>query len=264
MQVFCRSLVTLSVVALLGSFPGVASGQDNNSSKLTFVTFSRTVELPGITLPAGKYRMKLNDNTSNRHIIEVYSEDGQKLHGIVMALAATRRQPSSDTVIAFAETPAGSPAAIRYWFYPGDITGHEFVYPKDQAERIARATGQEVLSTSSTTTDAMRTGPVASTSGSGDPRVLSDEDMKGRRVGESRASEQTAARADQPAERPAPPSTSAPARQAQQPDRANRDAARMERPDELPRTASYLPVLPLVAFMGLAGAAVLRSLRPRS
>jgi hypothetical protein len=33
-------------------------------------------------------------------------------------------------IVRFDERTAGSPEAIHSWFYPGDNTGWEFVYPK--------------------------------------------------------------------------------------------------------------------------------------
>src|SRR5690242_14214067 len=36
--------------------------------------------------------------------------------------------------------------AVQYWYYPGERIGKEFIYPKDQAQKIANRTGAEVLS----------------------------------------------------------------------------------------------------------------------
>jgi len=40
--------------------------------------------------------------------------------------------------------PAGSPQAIRAWFYPGNTTGQEFVYPKPRALQLAKASNAVV------------------------------------------------------------------------------------------------------------------------
>ncbi len=39
--------------------------------------------------------------------------------------------------------------AIKIWFYPGNSVGHEFIYPRSQAMRIASRTGSSVLTTKS-------------------------------------------------------------------------------------------------------------------
>ena len=50
-------------------------------------------------------------------------------------------------VVMFSETSAGSPPAVKAWFYPGETDGYEFVYPRDQAMKIAQVTHQPVLTT---------------------------------------------------------------------------------------------------------------------
>lgn len=40
-------------------------------TKQTKVTFSRAVEVPGAVLPAGTYMFKLQDSSSNRHVVHV-------------------------------------------------------------------------------------------------------------------------------------------------------------------------------------------------
>jgi hypothetical protein len=40
------------------------------------------------------------------------------------------------------EPESGKPEVLGKWFYPVRFTGHEFVYPKQQAQDIAQATRQ--------------------------------------------------------------------------------------------------------------------------
>ena len=42
--------------------------------------------------------------------------------------------------------PKGSPEAVKAWFYPGDNYGHEFVYPKAEATKLAKANNEPVAS----------------------------------------------------------------------------------------------------------------------
>ena len=55
------------------------------------------------------------------------------------------------------ETASGGPAAIGTWWYPGERTGHEFIYPKEQAHRLARGVTQPVLTTQVETTTVEQT-----------------------------------------------------------------------------------------------------------
>ena len=43
------------------------------------------------------------------------------------------------------ETAEGMPSAIRTWWYPGERSGYEFAYPKEQARRLAEGIRQPVL-----------------------------------------------------------------------------------------------------------------------
>src|SRR5262249_45171290 len=45
----------------------------------------------------------------------------------------------------FLETPVETPAAIQSWWYPGLTTGHEFIYSRDQALRLAKSSSTGVL-----------------------------------------------------------------------------------------------------------------------
>jgi hypothetical protein len=60
-------------------------------------------------------------------------------------------RPPDDPQVRFLETPAASGVAasnaIKLWFYPGNSVGHEFIWPRDKAMRMAKATGEPVLTT---------------------------------------------------------------------------------------------------------------------
>jgi len=55
------------------------------------------------------------------------------------------------------ETAAGVPSAIKTWWYPGERSGYEFVYPKEQARRLAKGASQPVLTTQTQTTTTEQT-----------------------------------------------------------------------------------------------------------
>lgn len=55
------------------------------------------------------------------------------------------------------ETAANMPHAIRTWWYPGERTGFEFIYPKAQARLLAERSTQSVLTTQAQTTTAAET-----------------------------------------------------------------------------------------------------------
>jgi hypothetical protein len=124
-----------------------AAAQDSNSNERTYLTFSAPVELPGVTLQAGTYLFRLADSQSNRHIVQVFNQDEKQILATILAVPAERLEVTGENVVTFRESAEGAMPAVQYWYYPGDRIGHEFVYPKDQAAKIAKRTGQNVLST---------------------------------------------------------------------------------------------------------------------
>ena len=155
-------------------------------TKLIYLTFSGPVNMPGITLPSGTYRFELMDPDSSRRVIRVSDKEGTKNYGIFLTISDQKMEPSNEAVVMFKEQPAGAPQAVRAWFYPGETHGYEFVYPHDQAMKIAKATHQSVLSMkeskAESTTEAdrvasMRGAEVGRIDDSGNP-VSSDEQLK--------------------------------------------------------------------------------------
>ena len=146
------ALACVASAVLVLPLNAAAQGPANQD---TFFTFSQSVELPGKTLPAGTYFFQLADSPSNRHIVKVMSQDRKEIHATLLAIPFySNDRPPDKPEVRFMETPAqGSTAtaagtnAIKIWFYPGNTTGHEFIYPRSQAMRIASRTGQTVLTT---------------------------------------------------------------------------------------------------------------------
>src|SRR6266850_844852 len=145
-------------------------------NKLTYLTFSGPVNMPGITLPAGTYRFELMDPDSTRRVIRVSDKEGTKNYGIFLSISDQKAEPSDNPVVMFKETPAGSPQAIQSWFYPGETHGYEFVYPHDQAMKIAKASHQPVLSMSEPAASTAEADRVASMRGADVGRI--DENGK--------------------------------------------------------------------------------------
>lgn len=137
-------IATALVLAVFAMLAGAVAAQQTNTSERTFLTFSNTVQMPGLTLPAGTYVFKLAD-TSSRNVVQVWNEQEDKMLGHWLFVQSERPEVTAETVVMFREMPAGTTPAVQYWYFPGEKIGKEFVYPKDQATQIASATGQRVL-----------------------------------------------------------------------------------------------------------------------
>lgn len=240
-KLFLACVVAAVFVLTTGAF-----GQDMNPNQRTFFTFSQAVELPGgDTLPAGKYLFKIVDSPSNRHVIQILSEDEKKVHATILAIPAERRDPSDEPEVRFMEAAANMPPAIRTWWYPGRTIGHEFIYPKDHALRLAARQRDAVLTASGTTIDEMRTADLARVNASGQEAAWKAEATEAE-IAQAATPPATVTRAPAPMPERTPPQTT-----------VDVDTTRTE----LPRTAGFLPLVALLGLGSLAGAATLRMRR---
>src|SRR5438045_385679 len=101
--------------------------------KKTILTTSGTIQVQDRVLPAGTYVFKLLDSQSNRHVVQIFTEDQRHLIDTVMAIPNYRLQPTGHSRFLFYETPPGAAPALHAWFYPGDNFGQQFRYPKHLA-----------------------------------------------------------------------------------------------------------------------------------
>jgi Protein of unknown function (DUF2911) len=99
-------------------------------NKETVVTFSAPVEVPGKNLPAGTYVFKLADTDASRRVVEIFTKDRQHLVTRFIAIPGARFNAAETAIVTVQEEPAGTPEAVKRWFYPGDNKGLEFVYAK--------------------------------------------------------------------------------------------------------------------------------------
>ena len=179
---FGKRLITSACAAAmlltLSATPALAQGQPMDAR--TEFTFNQPVELPGITLPPGTYIFRFVDGTTGRKVMQVQAKDASsKTYGMFLTINAERPRPSDDAELRFLETPAGQPAAVKTWWYPGNTIGREFIYPKSQARRLAQATRQTVLTTQAenVTNDQMSSADLAYVSESGQETAVTDDQL---------------------------------------------------------------------------------------
>jgi len=269
-----------AAVLMVLAAPGVRADEWD---KKTILTFSGPVQIPGATLPAGSYVFKLADLNGNRHVVQVFDKDEKRIVSTILAIPNDRLEPADDPLVLFAERPAGSPQAVKVWFYPGDRIGNEFVYPKSMAMKIAKANHQSVLAmddnssssmfktaqvgrfdeqgvwkpesntTAATTTSAAATTTAPKTTTT--PRANTTPES-------TTAQTTTAPRTNTSAQSTSPRATTA------QPTTANPSTAgttgtsgRRSTRRSLPRTASPLPLYELLSGLSLAGGLVVRRFR---
>jgi hypothetical protein len=161
------SAIAIGLSLILVGMPTRAAAQQPDTHDRTIMMFSAAVELPGMKLEPGTYVFRLAD-TASRNVIQVLSQDEMQVLGQWLYVPAERREVTGDTVVTFREASANTTPAIQFWFYPGEKIGKEFMYPKDQAERIAQRTGVSVL------TEDGRVEPAEQTAATAEPTPISD------------------------------------------------------------------------------------------
>ena len=149
-----KIITTVSCMAFASAMIAPSAKADESDRK-TVVTFSNSVEIPGVhlvgwgVLPAGTYVFKIFDSQSDRHIVQIFNQDETVVYATILAIPNYRLQATDKTVMTFRERPVGQPEALRAWFYPGRNWGEEFVYPKAKAIELAKAGNTPVLFTAS-------------------------------------------------------------------------------------------------------------------
>ena len=240
------SACAAAILTMMSAGPAFAQGPIDSRTEFTF---NQPVELPGVTLPPGTYTFRFADATTGRQVMLVQAKDASnKTYGLFMTISAHRPKASDNAELRFLETPAGKPTAVKTWWYPGNSMGREFIYPKSQALRLARATNQTVLTTQAdnATKDEMKTAELAYVSPSGEETPLTDEQLVEAAANTAPVGATGTARTDTSGQRPAATSGNQEPRQVA--------SARTS----LPRTSTALPFAGLLGVMSLLGAVALR------
>jgi hypothetical protein len=284
-----RALTLSCAVALTLALSAGVRADEND--RLTYMTFSGPVQVPGVTLAAGTYTFKIAEGASSRHVVQIFTKDDNKLITTVMTIPNERLEPVQDTFVMFAERPAGTPVAVKAWFYPGRSIGEEFMYPRRQATQIAKAVHESVLTTDgdeTTTTGATarvdESGTVTSNSTTASTSTSTTTTASARpRSTTADRTTTTADRTTTTAPAPAAPARTARAEQSTTTttaERATTARPRVVQPEapvattgqaapapvreSLPRTASPMALFELLSGLSLAAGFGVRQLRKRA
>ena len=112
-------------------------------NEATTITFSAPVQIPGQVLAAGTYVFQQADPDESQNLVRIFNADRTIVYATLQTASAERNKPG-DTTIVLAQPENGQPDMLVKWFYPGRLTGHEFLYSKQQEQQIATGT-QEAL-----------------------------------------------------------------------------------------------------------------------
>jgi hypothetical protein len=132
---FVRNVVTITfLLAFFIVLPVVHADEWNQA---TFFTFSQPVQIPGRVLPAGTYLFELV-NSFNHEMARISNADRTNVIAIIQARPTQQKGLSGKSAIVLAERGVSQPEAIVAWSYPGRVEGHQFLYPKQVQEQVAK------------------------------------------------------------------------------------------------------------------------------
>jgi hypothetical protein len=104
----------------------------------TKITFGQPIQVPGQVLPAGTYLFTLGNSGDNLNLVQIFNADRTHLYATLQTITAQREQPTDDTALVLAKSQDGGPDVLLKWFYPGNDSGNEFVYPRQEAKNLAQ------------------------------------------------------------------------------------------------------------------------------
>jgi len=234
---------TCGIVALVCGLnsPATAYTLDHR----TLFTFNQPIALPGVTLPAGTYTFRVADPMSGK-VVQVLNGSGTQSFAMLLSIPAYRADAAKESEISFMETASGMPAAVKIWWQEGSTQGYEFIYPKTQTDRLTRG-----VPPAPTFNKARPSATADSTVGSTSSALPDSAETNAEETAVASADTEYASSAAQAPERqgqlaqPAPEPLSA-----QEPTPQSADQGTRE---ELPQTATFLPLAVMVGTLMLFG-----------
>ena len=127
-----------TILLVLGFLTALPAARADEANQATKVTFSQPVQIPGRVLPAGTYWFILPDKLTAHDQVRIYNADQTVFYGTLLTINAERTQTTDKSAFTFSAHDSAQPQALISWFYPGETTGHQFLYPKQESKELAK------------------------------------------------------------------------------------------------------------------------------
>ena len=127
----------LGMVMAAGLFFNFAAHADEADQETT-LKFSTPVEIPGEVLQTGTYMFKLAEYGSDQNLVQIFNAGGTKLYATLMTVPTYRQNVTGNTTVILTEQGSGQPDALTKWYYPGEETGHQFLYPTHEEKQLEK------------------------------------------------------------------------------------------------------------------------------
>jgi hypothetical protein len=136
------AVILCSVLSCAVFMPAAKADEWDQKTK---VEFNEPVEISGRILPAGTYWFVLENSASDRDIVQIFTGDWSKLEATLQTIPTERQYAKDLTEMVFAERLQQKPEALLKWYYPGFMTGHEFLYSGKREREFAREAKRAVV-----------------------------------------------------------------------------------------------------------------------
>lgn len=121
-------IVLFSMGLILAALPTAARASEAN--KRTLMTINEPLALPGVVLSPGTYTFKLLTPVVDPDLVEVANAHDTHMVAMFMAVPDYRDVRTGHPAFQLAEQPKDDPLALKAWFFAGQHSGVEFLYPK--------------------------------------------------------------------------------------------------------------------------------------
>ena len=143
MQIHKTYIIVGLIIAFSAFFELAAHADESNQA--TTISFSQPIQIPGEILPAGSYLFKLVNSDSERNLVQILDRNQTHVYATLATIPTDRPNPTGHTVLTLAEQGDGRPDALLKWFYPGSLTGNEFLYSSHTEKELAQDKQQTVV-----------------------------------------------------------------------------------------------------------------------
>jgi hypothetical protein len=147
-----KSYIAVGMIIAFALFFELAAHADEQD-QTTVITFNQPIQVPGQILPAGTYLFKLTDTDVDLNIVQIFNAERTHLYATLETVPTESRQVPDNTAVTLAQQGAGKPDVLLKWFYPGEETGHEFVYSNQVEKELAQEKQQMVVANPQPITD---------------------------------------------------------------------------------------------------------------
>jgi hypothetical protein len=118
------TIAALALIVNSGVFTTVAKADEWN--KKTNITINQAIQVQDTILQPGSYVLKLVDLATERYLVEILDQAGDRVITAVFTVPTFRNEPTGDSQFNFYASESAAVPELHTWFYPGDLYGFEF------------------------------------------------------------------------------------------------------------------------------------------